>query len=232
MADVRGGDAGCFRMQGRACCPRAARRWYGGSGDHIPVKTAPEDIVRHYHWPMMDTNAASPHYDRPTITLHWLTAALVLALWLMGQTIDWFPKGTPRVFARSTHISLGVALAIVLVARLSWRLGGRSVHVPPAGLGWLDKLATAMHWLLYALLIATVAVGIANTWVRGDTIFNLFKIPAFDPGNKDLKKTVEGLHELAANTLLAVALFHAAAALLHHYFWKDDVLRRMLPARR
>jgi len=53
--------------------------------------------------------------------LHWLTAALVISLWALGQTIDWFPKGNPRVFARSMHISLGIALALVLVARIHWR---------------------------------------------------------------------------------------------------------------
>jgi len=177
---------------------------------------------------MTATNAATLHYDRRTIVLHWITAALVIALWTLGQTIDWFPKGTPRIFARSTHISLGVALAFVLVARIGWRFGARAIHLPRAGLGWLDKLATLTHWLLYVLLVTTVALGITNAWVRGDTIFNLFKIQSFDPDNKALRKSVEGWHEWAANTLLVVALFHAAAGLLHHFVWKDGVLRRML----
>ena len=181
---------------------------------------------------MSNTSNASLHYDRRTIVLHWTTAALVVALWTLGQTIDWFPKGTPRVFARSTHISLGVALALVLVARIGWRFDPRSAHLPPAGSGGLDKLASVTHKLLYGLLVVTVVLGVTNAWVRGDTIFDLFKIPAFDPNNKGLKETVEELHALAANTLLVVALFHASAGLLHHFFWKDGVLRRMLPARR
>jgi cytochrome b561 len=177
---------------------------------------------------MHTLNLTSPQYDRRTIQLHWLTAALVITLWVLGQTIDWFPKGDPRVFARSTHIMLGVALAIALVIRIEWRFGAQAVHLPPAGLGWLDKIATITHWLLYALLVATVALGITNAWARGDTIFNLFKLPAFDPDNKVLKETVEQLHSLGANTLLALAFFHAVAALLHHFVWKDNVLRRML----
>jgi len=179
---------------------------------------------------MTDLNAPSLHYDRRTIVLHWLTAALVVLLWVLGQTIDWFAKGDPRVFARSTHISLGVVLALVLVARISWRFGRHAVHLPPAGSGWLDKLATSVHWLLYGLLIATVVLGVANAWIRGDTVFNWFKIQAFDPNNKGLKETVEDLHGLAANILLFVAFFHAAAALVHHFVWKDGVLRRMLTA--
>ena len=181
---------------------------------------------------MSDLKTPALHYDRRTLVLHWLTAALVISLWTLGQTIDWFPKGNPRVFARSTHITLGVALALVLLARIQWRFGGGGVHLPPAGMGWLDKLATLVHRLLYALLITTVVLGIANAWFRGDTIFNLFKIPPLDANDKTLRETVENWHALAANTLLIVAFLHAAAALLHQFVWKDNVLRRMLPARR
>lgn len=171
------------------------------------------------------------HYDSRTIVLHWLTAALVIGLWSLGQTVDWFPKGDARVFARSTHIACGIALAVVLVTRIWWRsTAGR--HLPPAGSGaFLDRLATVTHKVIYALLISTVLLGIANTWIRGDNVFNLFTIPSLAPDNKDLQETVEELHGLSANILLGVALFHAAAALLHHYGFKDGVLRRMLPGR-
>lgn len=54
-------------------------------------------------------------YDGRTRALHWLTAALVIGHWALGQTIDWFPKGNPRAVARSTHIVLGVVLALVLI---------------------------------------------------------------------------------------------------------------------
>jgi len=171
-----------------------------------------------------------PRYDRRTIALHWLTAALVIGLWLLGQAIDWFPKGSPRSIARSTHIALGVALAWVLVRRIWWRLGG-GLHLPPAGSGALDTLATLVHKLLYVLLVGTVVLGLANAWVRGDTLFMLVKIPAFDPGNTALRGTVEELHSWAANIVLIVAGLHAAAALLHHFVLKDDILRRMLPRR-
>ena len=40
---------------------------------------------------------------------------------------------------------------------------------------------------------------------------------------------MNGWHELAANTIVILAAIHAAAALVHHYLWRDGVLRRMLP---
>ncbi|MDP9125062.1 MAG: cytochrome b/b6 domain-containing protein [Pseudomonadota bacterium] len=179
---------------------------------------------------MTPSDALALRYDRRTLALHWLTAALVVALWLLGQTIDWFARGDPRAIARSAHIALGVVLALVLARRIWWRFGG-GVHLPPTGAGVADRLATATHTLLYLLLVGTVLLGVANAWVRGDTLFLLWKIPAFDAGNTALRKSVEELHSWAANLLLIVAGLHAAAALLHHFVLKDGVLRRMLPGR-
>jgi cytochrome b561 len=174
--------------------------------------------------------AAPLRYDLRSMRLHWLTAALVLLLWCMGETIDWFARGTPRVTARSAHITVGLLLAAILVFRLWWRATeGR--RLPPAGDGALARLATWTHALLYLAVVVALLAGVANVWVRGDAFFNLFTVPAFDPGNKALKESVEEVHELAAHFTLIMAALHAAAALLHHYVWKDDVLRRMLPGR-
>lgn len=177
---------------------------------------------------MTSAPPAPLRYDRRTLALHWLTAALVIGLWCVGQTIDFFPKGAPRITVRSLHITFGTLLGLVLAYRLWWRASG-GLRLPPAGAGGLDAAASLAHKLLYVLLIATVLLGLANTWVRGDTLFSLFKIPAFDPGNAGLRETVEDWHGLSANILLGVAGLHAAAALLHHFVFKDDVLRRMLP---
>jgi cytochrome b561 len=178
----------------------------------------------------MTRNAQAPAtYDARTITWHWLTAALVVGLWVLGQCIDFFPRGTPRVTARSLHITAGVVLAAVLAARIVWRIKG-GAKLEAADPGVLGKLAVGVHWLLYALTAAVVAVGIACVWIRGDNIFNLFTVPAFDPDNKALRHDAVELHELGANSLLILAGLHAAAALWHHWLLKDGVLRRMWPS--
>jgi len=177
-------------------------------------------------------HAAIPldRYDRRTIALHWLTAALVVALWALGQSIDLFPKGGARITARSLHISGGSLLALILCYRIWWRLA-HGAQLPATGASRLDTLATVVHKALYLLLISTVVLGVANTWVRGDSLFNLFTIPSFDAGNKALRENVEDWHGLAANVLGFVALLHSGAGILHHLVWKDKVLQRMLPGR-
>ena len=133
-----------------------------------------------------DSSAAAPqplHYDLPSVRLHWITAGLVVLLWVIGQTIDDFPKGAPRIGARSMHILLGAILAVVLIGRLAWRARwGR--RLPPANAGLAGHAARAGHLTLYLLLAATVALGIANTWIRGDNLFELFTITSIAPATR------------------------------------------------
>src|SRR4029079_12082406 len=61
------------------------------------------------------------NYDNVAISLHWLTALLVVVQFALAETWDWFPRET-REAMESTHVSLGILLAAVIVTRIVWRL--------------------------------------------------------------------------------------------------------------
>ena len=177
---------------------------------------------------MQPVSANARSYDATTIFFHWATATLIVLQWVGAQTIDLFPRGPLRVDARSVHITFGVLLAALLVARLLWRLtGGR--RLPLADAGALNLVAKGTHWGLYALLAAMVLAGLFLTWTRGDSLFNLVSIPAYDPGNRALAHQVQEVHGTIGWIILGLAGLHAAAALVHRYWWHDGVLGRMLP---
>lgn len=165
-----------------------------------------------------------------TIILHWLTALLVVALWTIGQTINFAPKGASRVDYRSIHMTLGVILGAVLIIRLWWRTtqGGM---LPALQQGVMLVVARATHWLLYALLLATVTLGVLNGWAQGDSLYNLVTVPQWHPGNRPFIHQIGDWHALAANSVLIVAGVHSVAALFHQFVLRDETLRRMLPLR-
>lgn len=170
-------------------------------------------------------------YDSRSVTLHWITAFLVVAQWLGAHTIDWFPRGPMRADVRSTHILIGVVLLVIVVVRVVWRLT-HAQRPAPIGPKAVRTATPAAHWALYGIVIAVLAAGVVNVLARGDSIFGLFKVPALHPGDKALRDQVGSIHELLANILLAAAGLHAVIALIHSWVSRDTVLGRMIPALR
>jgi cytochrome b561 len=180
----------------------------------------------------MTVNVASDTsdiYDQPTMAFHWATVTCVLVLWVSGQTADWIPEGPANTNYWSVHVVLGFVLALVLIGRILWRAtGGR--RLAAADRGALHALAKATHYLLYMLLLVVVGLGLANAFVRGYHLFGIAKLPQL--GDRELRRPITNWHGMAANILLGLALFHAAAALVHHYLLRDGLLRRMFPGRK
>ena len=175
------------------------------------------------------------HYDRTTITLHWLIAVGVLGQWLGAHVIDWFPKGPLRVDVRSIHIVVGVLLVMALAYRVWWRTTN-GARFPISRPLLRDQFASLVHLTLYVLLGAVLILGLFNAWVRGDDIFGLFHLPKYGRFTPDarhaLAEQLVGLHRLAANALLILAGGHAATGLYHFAVLRDRVFQRMLPLRR
>jgi cytochrome b561 len=64
------------------------------------------------------------------------------------------------------------------------------------------------------------------------SFFGLFDIPQLLAGGALGEEQLEEVHEILFNVLFGLALLHVAAALKHHFFDHDGVLRSMLPWRK
>jgi cytochrome b561 len=91
-----------------------------------------------------------------------------------------------------------------------------------------------MHYLLYALLVAQAGLGWTIGWAAGHPIhFFGIGIPGpFDAFDRPLRHELREIHEKVGWAIIILAGVHALAALYHHYFLRDRVLRRMLPVAR
>ena len=176
-------------------------------------------------------SASTARYDRVTICLHWLSALLVIALFAAAYIWNDLPKGTPlRKSLQSLHISLGILFTVVFLVRLFWRTSrGRKLASTETGI--VRILSKSVHHVLYLLLAAQVLLGYLLRWAQGEPFmfFGLFSIPAAFAPDKALAGWFEWLHNYAAWTIIILAFGHAVAALTHHYWLRDNVLKRMLP---
>ena len=74
---------------------------------------------------MRSTAGTADVYDTRTIALHWVTVAFVCMLWIIGQCIDFFPKGVPRMGARAARTSRWACSS-----PLFWRYESRGADGP------------------------------------------------------------------------------------------------------
>lgn len=168
-------------------------------------------------------------YDPVAIALHWATALLVVANFALSQTWDWFAKPT-RGLMEDTHMSFGVLLAAVVIARLVWRLiPGHQVSSLESG--WVRLASKGTHYLLYALLVAEAVLGFVFRWGAGRPMafFGADIPPLIGHIERPVTHQLRDFHEWIGWAIVIIALLHALAALYHHYVLKDRALVRMLP---
>ena len=173
------------------------------------------------------------HYDSVEIALHWTTAVFVASLWLIAQGWSFLARGSSgRHVMQNLHVSIGILFAVVVAARILWRLGpGR--RPLPATIGLVEVASKIVHYALYAMLVTQVGLGFLWRWAQHEsfTFFGLFAVPSPFEIAKTSSHFYGNLHALLGNGIMIVAALHAAAALFHHYVLQDDVLWRMLPGR-
>jgi len=169
-------------------------------------------------------------YDTTSKVFHWLIVALLAVQypigWLMPDIHRNMKPGAPMTF----HVSIGLVILTLIVARLVWRLTHRVV--PETSLApWQRVSSEAAHWLLYVLVLATTVTGWLFASFRGwsTSFFYLVPMPMLASENRAAGKLIDGWHQALEWTLLAVIGLHVAAALAHTFVYRKRILQRMLP---
>ncbi len=167
-------------------------------------------------------------YNAAAKILHWSIAVLIVLQLGIGWAMPEIHKDTRPDGEIRWHIAVGVLIVLLVAARVVWR----SVR-PPTGTdsdrGAMRRLASAMHILLYLLMIVVPVLGWANAgsrdWVVGIGPLHLPRIMA--AGSK-LGHELGDIHgDLAMVLAVAIAL-HVAAGFYHQFIRKDDTLLRMM----
>lgn len=166
-------------------------------------------------------------YHTALVILHWLLAAGLILMLLMGTfSLDKLPNSSPdKIGALQGHMIFGVSIGVLMLMRLVVRV--KTDHPAPASTGnaLLDKLAPLAHWALYLLVLLMVASGMGTALLAGlpDIVFGgVGSLPA------DFKSIApRAVHAIVAKLLMGVVVLHAAAALWHQFVRRDGLLARM-----
>ncbi|WP_138467247.1 cytochrome b [Poseidonocella sp. HB161398] len=154
--------------------------------------------------------------ERFTVTqkaLHWAVVVLLAAQYFLfdGMGRPFHQLMETGTASYSAVPVLHIAIGILVLALAAWRLVLRLSHGSPAepeAEPALARLASKIaHAAIYVLLFVLPLTGLA-AW------FGQIGPAA-------------GLHETLTNLLMALVILHVAAALVHQFWWKTDVLARM-----
>ena len=168
-------------------------------------------------------------FTLPARVLHWLMAAMILAMLFIGVGMV-ATVSERHAWLLRTHKPLGIAILLLAVVRLAVRLR----HPPPllpADLPAVQKLAAhASHWLLYALMIAMPLVGWAMLSAGGYPVMlgDSLRLPSIFPASATAFAILRHLHTWLAMLLFLTFLAHLAAALYHGLIRRDGVLASMI----
>jgi cytochrome b561 len=169
-------------------------------------------------------------YGTTAKVFHWLIVALLLVQYPIGWFMPDLHHGMKPGAAMTFHISFGIVILMLIVMRFAWRL----MHpvAPESSLPRWQRLSSeAVHWLLYALVLATTLTGWLFASFRGWSVslFFLAPLPMLAADNAAAGKAIDGWHQAMEWTLLAVIGVHVVAALAHIFVYRDRVMQRMLP---
>jgi cytochrome b561 len=172
------------------------------------------------------------HYGVPAKVFHWLVVALLAVQFPIGWLMPDVHAGPPGR-GMTLHISFGLTILALILLRLAWRVAhpvAPESSLPP----WQRVSSEAVHWLLYALVLATTITGWLFASFRGWSVsyFDLIPLPMLTAKNPAAIHQIDGWHQIAEWGLLIAIGTHVAAALAHIFIYRDGIMQRMLPMRR
>jgi len=170
------------------------------------------------------------NYGTTAKVFHWLVVALYIVQYPLGKFMPDIHRGMKPGYAMTFHISIGITILALMTLRFFWRI---THPVSPARSlpAWQQLLSEAVHWVLYALVLATTMTGWIFASERGWSIslFYAIPLPMLPTEGSELVNSIGKWHGTMEWALLLVIGAHVAAAMAHTFIVRDRIMQRMLP---
>ena len=175
--------------------------------------------------------AGRPQFPGSMRFLHWLMAALVLAM--LGIGVAMVASLADYHLLVSLHRPLGILILILVVIRFVNRLFSTLPPFPPTMSPQERFAAHVSEMVLYALLFVQPLVGWAMLSAAGYPIvmFGSFHLFPILPHSVALYAILRKAHTLLAYLLFLAFIAHFGAVLFHTLIVRDRLLSRMVPWR-
>lgn len=164
--------------------------------------------------------------------LHWLLFLLIAGMIASGKYSASLERVDKIPDMINAHKQIGIAVFFLMAFRLLWRMINQKVESMTDS-GLLRLLAWLSHWLMYLAVLAQAGIGVLMIQASNRTVFFLdWQLPHFVGKHGLLGISLDGgilreWHGYGGTAIIVLVGVHVLAALLHHFYWDDDTLRRM-----
>ncbi len=168
-------------------------------------------------------------YSKRMVIVHWLTLALLLAAWYLGDSLaDSTDDSKATLVDYFVHIAVGGTVLLLTLMQLYFR---RNDGVPSklADAPVYQVLAKGVQFLLYTVLFLLPLSGIVIllTSKAGPALLALDA--NLLPKKHDFHDVfAHEVHEQLVNLLIVLVVIHILGAIKHQFIMKDGLMQRMM----
>ena len=158
---------------------------------------------------------------------HWFTFIVLIAQVPFGFYLVGLEFSDERIELENIHILVGITVFYLTLFRLIWKFFNPS----PSGARSFFRgqlfIGKANHFLLYLCIFSITISGILKKLYMGEILNFVFFKYGFEKDNFLLADVYYQVHIYANYLLLALVTLHILAVIIHHYIFKDKILKKI-----
>ena len=170
----------------------------------------------------------SKGYGLVSKMFHWATFIVLIVQVPFGFYLVGLEFSDQRIDLENIHILIGISIFYLVLIRLIWKVFN------PKPKHWREffkgqtLIAGINHYLLYISIFSITISGVLKKLYMGERLnFFIFQY-AFKESNFQLADNFYVVHIYANYLLIALVSLHILAVIIHHIYFKDKIIKKML----
>jgi cytochrome b561 len=176
------------------------------------------------------TSDTSNGYGWISIALHWLTAAIVLTMFVIG-TMSQSAEREEHLRLVHLHTTIGMTAYVLLWGRIIWRFAvGHPGPLPKQGVIFFT-IGKYFHFLMLIAIGVMLLSGPLMLWMTGEPI-HVFAFAITSPLGKfeGVQQVLHNLHGYTASFIVAAVILHILAVFKHTVLNRDGTFDKIMIA--
>jgi cytochrome b561 len=178
----------------------------------------------------MRVNDTSNGYGWISIALHWLTAVVVLTMFVIG-TMSQGAAQEDHLGLVHLHTTIGMTAYVLLWGRIVWRFAvGHPGPLPKQGIAFFT-IGKYFHFVLLTAIAVMLLSGPLMVWSGGEAI-HVFAVTIPSPVEKlaRVQHALRVVHGYTASFILAAMILHVLAVFKHTVLNRDGTFDKIMIA--